>query len=192
MLPVYIASLALGGVLLGVSLFGGHAHDGELGGDVGGHGADGHATVDHDVQSFLLPFLSLRFWVFALCFFGLTGSVLHGFGLALTALVPWIAGAVGLGTGYTASRLLMTLTHSPVGLLGDANHVGREGKLLLPLTPGQRGKLRLQGTGQVTDLIAESASGHDLPAGASVLIIEMRGAVAVVEPAPLAARKELT
>ncbi len=62
--------------------------------------------------------------------------------------------------------------------------MGREGKLLLPVARGQRGKVRLglPGGGDV-DLLAESED-EALGSGAEVLIVEVRGNVAVVARAP--------
>jgi membrane protein implicated in regulation of membrane protease activity len=183
-LPLYIASLGLGGVVLLISLAGGHGDGhGDAGADHGDHGA--HAEAESAHNALLLPFLSLRFWTFAAAFFGLTGLVLGGLGLAAPALVPFIAGGVGLGSGYAASQIFRALARKPLGQLGTGGHVGREGKLLLPVGPSQRGKLRLSVAGQQVDLIAETTSERALPAGAPVLIIDMRGAVAVVEPVPL-------
>jgi len=180
MLSIYLASLALGGVVLGVSLVGGHGN-----GDVD-HGGVDHAT-DHDGEAqgahgAFLPFLSLRFWTFALAFFGLTGALLTSFGLAAPLVIGLIAGGVGSSTGYVAARVLSTLKHQTVGVLPHAEaHAGREGRLLLPVAAGQRGKLRLALPGRTIDLVAET-DGAALPAGAPVIIVEMRGATALVAP----------
>ena len=66
--------------------------------------------------------------------------------------------------------------------------VGCEGRLLLPIARAQRGKVRMAfpGGGHV-DLLAESDDDGVLDAGADVLIVEVRGNVAVVERAPGAA-----
>jgi len=63
--------------------------------------------------------------------------------------------------------------------------VGRSGRLLLPVARRQRGKVRIAfpGSGDV-DLIAESDDDASLDTGTEVLIVEVRGNVAVVERAP--------
>ena len=186
MLSVYIASLLFGGVLLGGSILGGHGDGGghELGPVGHGDGPGGH---DHDHQSNnRLPFLSLRFWAFAIAFFGLTGMALTIAG-TLGAITPVVAGAVGLGCGLASARVLRSLTRNSVGLLGDANaHVGREARVLLPLSRGQRGKIRLQIGGTSTDLVAETEGDAALVPGESALVVGIRGNVALVERNPAA------
>ncbi|HEY0706998.1 MAG TPA: NfeD family protein [Polyangia bacterium] len=203
MLSLYIGSLIFGGVLLGSSLLGGgddgHGHD--VGPDTGhggghdAHGADGEhgpAAVLHPTpgarshRGARLPIFSLGFWSFSTAFFGLTGLALTLAG-GLGALIPVVAGAVGLGSGLISSRVLSQLTGKTVGLLGDANsHVGREGRLLLPVEPGRRGKIRLSVGGVSTDLIAETEANQALPAGSTVLVVGLRDNIAIVEANPAA------
>ena len=61
--------------------------------------------------------------------------------------------------------------------------------MLLPIARAQRGKVRMTvpGGGHV-DLLAESDDDGTIEAGADVLIVEVRGNVAVVERAPASAR----
>jgi membrane protein implicated in regulation of membrane protease activity len=184
MLSIYVGGLLFGGVLLAASIFGGHAEHGDLG---------GHGGAEHDGPhaGHSLPFFSLRFWAFTLAFFGLTGAALtltgSGNGNGMTALVPLLAGAVGLGCGVVSARVLRLLGRDSVGLLGDASaHVGREGRLLLPVgqRKGQRGKIRLQIGGTSTDLVAETEGEAGLQAGETVLVVGIRGNVALVERTP--------
>ena len=192
MLSVYLGSLLFGGVLLGASILGGHG-DGADGGHAltAGHGHDGHLgeggghNAEHHQPS-KLPFLSLRFWAFAAAFFGLTGTALTIAG-GLGALTPLAAGVVGLGCGLVSARVLGDLSRQTVGLLGDASaHLGREGRVLLPLARGQRGKIRLQIGGTSTDLVAETEAEAPLAAGETAFIVGMRGNVALVERTPSA------
>jgi hypothetical protein len=180
MLSIYVGGLLFGGVLLAASILGGHAEHGDLG---------GHAGGDHDGSQggHGLPFLSLRFWAFTLAFFGLTGAALTLAGGGLGALVPVLAGAVGLSCGLVSARVLRLLGRRPVGLLGDAGaHVGREGRVLLPVgaSKGQLGKIRLQIGGTSTDLVAETEGDAGLAAGETALVVGMRGNVALVERSP--------
>jgi hypothetical protein len=81
--------------------------------------------------------------------------------------------------------VLSGLSRDSVGLLGDASsHLGREGRVLLPLGRGQRGKIRLQIGGTNTDLVAETDSEGTLAPGETALIVGMRGNVALVERNP--------
>jgi membrane protein implicated in regulation of membrane protease activity len=92
--------------------------------------------------------------------------------------------------GYGAAQLFQTLTRQTVGQIpADGGHIGREGKLLLPVARGQRGKLRVTAGGAATDLLAETDEETPLPAGTTVLIVGMRGTVAVVERSPAPAKE---
>jgi membrane protein implicated in regulation of membrane protease activity len=183
MLPLYIGSFLFGGVLLGASVFGGHDTDAGGGHDAG-HDT-GHGQGDQHSHSGFLPLLSLRFWAFAVAFFGLAGAVLSLAGLG--ALTPAVAGSFGVGSGYVAARVLRGLSRKPLGLVADVGaHVGREGRLLLPVQKGQRGKLRISVGGFSTDLLAETESDAALAAGDTVLIVGMRDNVALVERNPTA------
>jgi hypothetical protein len=193
MLSIYLGSLLFGGVLLGASIFGGHGdgdahgghdgdgHDGD--GHDGGHGHDGHAHGDGHHHQVYLPFFSLRFWAFALAFFGLSGAALTVSGLG--AITPFVAAGMGMGCGYVSARVLRGLTRGTVGLLGSADaHVGREGRVLLPVDRGRRGKIRLSIGGVSTDVVAETESDGLLAAGETALVVGMRGTVALVERSP--------
>ena len=185
MLAVYVGFLLFGGLLIVASLFGA-GHDTDVHVDLhADHGSgDGH---DQSQASAWLSLFGLRFWSFGTAFFGLTGVVLHLVGgPALAALAPMISGGVGVAAGLGASTTFRALSRDTIGQVRGASAlVGREGKLLLPVARAQRGKVRMPvpGGGHV-DLVAESDEDESLDAGAEVLIVEVRGNVAVVERAP--------
>ena len=187
MVVVYVGSLLFGGVLIAASFFGaGHDADVHAGGD-GGHGSgDGH---DQSQASAILSLFGLRFWSFGAAFFGLTGVVLQVLGgPALAVAAPLIAGGVGVAAGLGASTAFRALARDTIGQVKGASAlVGREGRLLLPVARTQRGKVRMPvpGGGHV-DLLAESDDDEALDAGVEVLIVEVRGNVAIVERAPAA------
>jgi membrane protein implicated in regulation of membrane protease activity len=197
MLSLYLGSVVFGGVLLAASAIGGHGDGDANGTDHGGDGTNGHAAGDgsaHDAtaahQGARLPFFSLRFWAFATAFFGLAGGALTVVG-GLGALTPLVAGAVGLGCGGLSARVLGRLGQRPLGLIASADaHVGREGRVLLPVGPGQRGKIRLSIAGVSTDLVAETDGANALRPGESALVVGLRDNVALVEPNPAGQREE--
>jgi len=176
---IYLGSLLFGGLLIAASAFGGADHGAELhsGGDAG-HGG-GH---DQNQAPAWISLFGLRFWSFGSMFFGITGLVLRAIGWS--ALAPLVSTGVGVAAGLGASATFRRLTGETVGQVRDAGAlVGREGRLLLPVARGQRGKvrLRLPGGGDL-DLLAESDEA--LASGAEVLIVEVRGNVALVARAP--------
>jgi hypothetical protein len=181
---IYVGALLFGGLLILASIFGAGEHAVDVhSGDVSDPHAEGTGHV------LLAALFGLRFWSFAAAFFGLTGLLLRALGAAaLAAPVAAVAGAVA---GLTASLLFRNMTRETVGRVGDAGAlVGREGRLLLPVARAQQGKVRvaLPGGGHL-DLVA-SLNGDDesLPAGAEVIVVEVRGTVAVVTRAPSARR----
>ena len=206
MLSAYIVCLLAGGIVLGASMLGGHDSDAggdadaaagvDGGGDAGGDsGADAHAEHDgHSHHEWVGrgPFLSLRFWTWAATFFGLTGLVLTLTGSSASTALLW-AVAAGVGTGWGASYVLAKLTKTAVGVLPEASsHIGCEGRLLLPLAPGQRGKVRLRVGGTDLDLVAESEGREALPVGASVWVVGLRGTHVVVESSPVPSERPAT
>jgi len=197
----YIVCLLAGGVVLGASAFGGHDSAGHDSGDA--HVGDAHAGAGHDTGdahagdahdgheghhdwAAWLPFLSLRFWTWGVTFFGLAGLVLT-LGGTPPGLVPALATLAGVGSGWGATYVLGRLTRDAVGVLPEAStHIGREGKLLLPLQRGGRSKVRLSIGGVQTDLLAETDVQGEIPANSTVLVVGMRGMTAMVEPTPAA------
>ena len=173
-------------------MVGGHG-DGSA--DAGSMGGDVHA--EHDMPSHhewlgKLPFLSLRFWTWAATFFGLTGLVLSLTGTSAT-MALLLAVAAGAGIGWGASFVFSKLTKTEVGVLPEASsHIGCEGRLLLPLPPGQRSKVRLRVGGTDVDLVAESDGLQALQAGASVWVVGLRGTHVVVEASPVPADPSAT
>jgi membrane protein implicated in regulation of membrane protease activity len=99
---------------------------------------------------------------------------------------------VGVAAGLGASSAFRALARQTVGQVKDAGAlVGREGRLLLPVARGQRGKVRLAlPAGGHTDLIAEGAEDETLLAGGDVLIVEVRGNIAVVARTPTATQEQ--
>ena len=190
MFLAYVFSLVVGGVFLGVSSLlgashGGAGHDVGGGHDIGGHDGQVHLDDGHQaaqVEASWVPFFSLQFWMFALAFFGLTGTVLEGFGLAGPLLTAVSAGVLGLGAGLSASYALHRLKHDKVeSNVGPSDFIGRNATVLLPVAKGQQGKVRIQVKGQLVDLTATTDEDDALSAKDEVMIIEMREHVAVVE-----------
>ena len=193
-LYLYGACVAFGGVMLLASMLIGHDVAGDVGDGPAPGGGDAHAAAsDHDhgaggAGSLIASVLSLRFWVFAVTFFGLTGLVLLKLGGGgARALAPLIAAPVGLGAGLAASRVFAALGGKAVGAVAPpSTYIGREARLLLPVSRAQRGKLRLRVGATEVDLLAETDDDEALPGGTSVLIVSVRGQTVVVSRNPAA------
>jgi membrane protein implicated in regulation of membrane protease activity len=124
--------------------------------------------------------LSLRSLTYGLFAFGFVGTILHV--LRLSGPMGALAVAVGAGVATTlgvgtALRALGDPAASGEAAIGEAR--GRPGRVIVSLSRGQRGKVRVQIKGQTVDLVAVTAGG-DLAEGSEVLVIDVQGDVAEV------------
>lgn len=183
-MAIYIGALLFGGVLILASIFGAGEHQVDV---HGGDASDPHA--EGTGHALFAALFGIRFWSFGAAFFGLAGLLLQLLGTApLRAVSPILSGCVGITAGLMASLFFRKMTREAVGRVGDAAAlVGREGRLLLPLSRGQQSKVRIaHAAGGHQDLVAEIVAGEDeaLATGADVIVVELRGTVAVVTRAP--------
>jgi hypothetical protein len=175
---VYLGALIFGGLLIVATVFG-------VGHDADAHGGDGgDASHDHGTGNALLSLFGLRFWSFGAAFFGLTGLVMRALGWP--AVAPYAGALLGVAAGLGATAAFRALARDTVGQVGEAAAwVGREGRLLLPVSRAQRGKIRLPlPAGGHVDLLAESDEEELIAAGAEAMVVEVRGNVAVVTRGP--------
>jgi hypothetical protein len=185
LLYAYITALILGGILLGASLLLGGEMDADADLDVdadvdldadadvdaGDADADAHAAAP-GFGDVWLPFTSLRFWVFFLAFFGLTGTLLSVLGLADRWTILVAALVMGSGLGIGAASAIHKLKAQTVGeVAGERDYEGLEGTVLLPVTATHPGKVRLNVRGQAVDLPARTTEG-ELDIGTPVLVVE--------------------
>jgi len=126
--------------------------------------------------------LSIRSFIYGLFTFGFVGAALHvlritGHGPALLlALASGVGG--GLAAGLTFARL-GSPSASGAASLHEAK--GRQARVLLPCTKERPGKIALGG--QEVDMTA-TTGGPPIPAGALVVVVEVREDMALVAPAP--------
>ncbi|HEU0092870.1 MAG TPA: hypothetical protein VFS78_12195 [Vicinamibacteria bacterium] len=170
---VYVLALVVGGGLMLVQAVSG-----------------GHDTIDAghalDIQHHGggPGVLSIRSFIYGLFTFGFVGAALHilritGHGPALLlALASGVGG--GLAAGLTFARL-GSPSASGAASLHEAK--GRQARVLLPCTKERPGKIRLELGGQEVDMTA-TTGGPPIPAGALVVVVEVREDVALVAPAP--------
>jgi membrane protein implicated in regulation of membrane protease activity len=174
---MYLAALLAALGAFAVQLLGGH-HDAS-----GGHDASqGAGSHDHESYAWSLV-ASIRFWSFSLLAFGLVGTALTALGLAGTALTAVLATGSGLGSGAFAASVIRTLaSRSATSHVAASDVVGRVGRVLVPLVPGGRGKVRVEVKGSVVDYVARSK--ETVAAGEPVLVEEAHEGEVVVSRAP--------
>ncbi len=210
MISLYLGCLALGGLLIIASIvMGGKDFDkdfdkgveldmsGDASADVeveapadapADGAADAHAEgahaeggpVDKGGGDSWLPFLSLRFWTFALATFGAAGTILSLLGFSDLVAAPSSA-LTGFGVGYAVAWAFRRLSREKVsGDYGLRQVAGREGRLLLAVGPQRTGKVRVQIDGQDVDLLATTQDEKVLNLREKVLIIRVQDGVAEV------------
>lgn len=199
MLEVYGFAFGLGGVLLLVSMFAGGDSDMDASVDADvdldldadadasfdAEGADadgGHGDAHASIGGFAAAFLSLRFWTFFSTFFGMTGLVVEGFDLMQgTIAVAGVAAAMGTSIGYGAVTAVRTLTRDTVGEVPDSDaYVGQTARVLLPMSAGETGKVRMQLHGRTVDMLATTSEAERFEANDRALVVEMDEGVVTV------------
>ncbi len=182
MLVLYVVALGIGGTLVAASLLlGGHDVDHDMDAGVDSDfdaGADtdfdADADVDHDVDAHVdadhegvgavdavmgwLPFMSVRFWIFFLAFFGLTGTALTlAEAIDSRSIIGVVSGVIGYlaGVGVVASirRLRKTQVDSSLTV---KDYVGATGIVMVRVGKESTGKVRLQLKGRSVELLART------------------------------------
>ncbi len=170
MISLYLFSLVLGGGLLLFSALG----------DAGGDHA-GDAGHDHDG----FKILSLRTITYFLFGFGATGAGLSWAWRGSGLLVVAIAVAVGLAIGGTTAAVFEYLRRDSSGdHEGDQSFVGLAGQVTIPLSHAAPGKVLVRRGDRAFELLARPL-GEEPEAPdrwKNVVVVEMRGATAVVAP----------
>ena len=177
MIGVYVGSAIFGTIVIGVSLIAGghddaghdHDHDHSYAHDIG-KALEDVKGASHDVQWLWMPFLSLRFWTFFLATMGITGALLSlvGFSEPLVGLVSFPFGiALGLATTQIFRKIR---TDQVSGTTNLSSYAGLEAKVLVPIRPGEIGKIVVQTMSGRFDLQAKSGDGKVIDEGSTVLI----------------------
>jgi membrane protein implicated in regulation of membrane protease activity len=173
---LYVASLIASLGAFAIQFFGGHH------GSDGSHGGS-HGDGEHGHASAWSLAVSVRFWSFALLAFGFVGTSLTLLGLAGAGLTAVVATGAGLGSGFFAAGVLRRLSANPASShAGTGDVVGRVGRVIVPLVPGGRGKVRVGIKGASIDFVARST--ETLASGEAVLIEESEGGEVRVSRAP--------
>jgi membrane protein implicated in regulation of membrane protease activity len=183
MLSLYLIALLVGGFLLALSMFGGHDADADVGADAD---VDADADIDGGHDGFdaalaWLPVASLRFWTFFAAFFGLTGLVLDLGKLTGPWLGLGLAASVGYLCGASMTAIVRRLRRERVdSSLSADDCVGETARVVLPVSSGRAGKIRLEIKGRTIELVAETDEESELAVGQSCMVYEIKDGHAVV------------
>lgn len=175
MLALYVVTSIVAGALILLSAVLGHSDAGsdhEVSHDLShdaGHGAGHDHEVDHGAW---LPFLSIRFWTYALATFGIVGFLFTVFDLASATTTLVAASSVGLLMGFAVSALIRLIRKMTAGDgTSDAELLGMPAKLLVPIKADQPGKIRTTIRGELIDMLAFSDAGTPIETGEEVIIL---------------------
>ncbi|MBX3188566.1 MAG: hypothetical protein KF819_16235 [Labilithrix sp.] len=170
MILLYLASAVTGGLLLLLSLAGGHHDDAEADVEL-----EAEASPEIELMLEALPIASLRFWTFLLAFGGLTGALLTW----LSGLGPIAVAATALAVGYAAglgvTKLVRWLAADQISstLARDAC-VGVSGTVVLPPGRGALGRIRVRLENQIIDFDAETEDEGVLEISDPVVVYDVR------------------
>lgn len=144
--------------------------------------------VDLSAKRFFTLFLSMRFWTFATMAFGLTGVLLWllGYSDVVSALVSAPNGAlIGLAAALWFRRINKDTVTAEVGL---AHLAGAEAQALLPIRPGDLGKIVVRTAAGRIELPARTRDDRAIDAGETVLVAAVADGVADVTRLPTGRR----
>ncbi|MCA9686726.1 MAG: hypothetical protein KC457_31460, partial [Myxococcales bacterium] len=143
----------------------------DAGGDLDAGAEAGTDLITTSGDAVWMPILSLRFWTYGSCFFGLTGLIIEKTALAGPMLTLGVASGMGFGCGYTASWLFRRLrSDRGARAIGSRHYVGAIGTVLVTCGTEKTGKVRCSLRGKDFDLLAVSIDQGDLARGTKVLV----------------------
>ena len=122
-----------------------------------------------------LPWLSLKFWTFGSCFFGLTGIALSLLQPQLSALTVVILSlTIGIICGTSIVSVLHRLRHNQANSLVRLDDlVGLCGTVEIPFDNNTKGKIRLNVKGSQVDFVALTENTNSFNPGDKVVVVGM-------------------
>ena len=197
MSTIYLVSLIAGGIFVLLSIFGGDT-DTDIDADVD-FDADFDADLDVDMDTGdldadagigagpgFVDLLSLRTVVLFATFFGLTGTLFSwtNYPEPNTAIIATVLGLlIGFGGNYIIKKVAYQQVSSDVT---TDDMKGLTGKVLIPFSGGERGKISLVVKGNEVRLLArsldETSTEEFLPGEEVVVVRTENGVIEVVKP----------
>ena len=187
MLPIYLFCFIIGGIFVALAALAG------LDGVDFDHDFDADVEVRDESQTaqegenrftntrrrrritLWLPFLSIKFWTFGSCFFGLTGIVLSLFTQMSDWPIAQISVAIGIFCGTSIVWVLRNLRRHQANSLIQLNDLmGVAGKVTIPFDSQSKGKVQLSLKGSTIDLVAFTDEQKAFNKGDRVLIVGLK------------------
>jgi hypothetical protein len=200
MLGIYIFAAIIGGGLLVFSVLAGADHDAGDGSDFdSGHDFD--HDVDHDgshdahdlhaagggwAGDLLLGLFRPRNFIFFLAGFGVTGTLLTLIKSPSTfgALIPSLAMGAAAMLATHGTFVWLRRSESAMDAVSDTDMEGCLGRVVIPLSVGERGRIACRVGEREVHVVAALAEGYtqQLPPGAEVVVLRVADTVAYVMP----------
>lgn len=186
MLPIYLFCFIIGGIFVALAALAG------LDGVDFDHDFDPDIEVRDESQSnqeekiftqtkrrrritLWLPFLTIKFWTFGSCFFGLTGILLSLFTEMPEFAIAFISLAVGAFCGTSMVWVLRNLRrHQADSLIRPQDLMGVSGKVTIPFDSQSRGKVQLNLKGSMIDYVAFTEDSKGFQKGDRVFVVGLK------------------
>lgn len=157
------------------------------GGAVEAADAASGGAFDGALGAVFASIVSFRTVVFFLAFFGASGLVFGWLGYGAIATFG-SALLIGLIAAVINATMFGLLKHSqPNSQISDRTLEGRWAKVVLPMTPDQRGRIRIDLSGQPQYLVAtplDDGSKQQFDVGTSVVVVKVEDGTAHVSSVP--------
>lgn len=156
-------------------------------GDAGAADAASGGAFDGALGAVFSSIVSFRTVVFFLAFFGASGLVFGwlGYGAIATFGSAVLIGLIAAVINATLFGLLKL--SQPNSQISDRTLEGRWAKVVLPMNPDQRGRIRIDLSGQPQYLVAkplDDGSKQQFDVGTSVVVVKVENGTALVSPVP--------
>jgi membrane protein implicated in regulation of membrane protease activity len=176
MLLLYWMCCLIGGLFVALSMVGGldgAEFDSEFEIDMGVERSPAEERSPLQRPRLWLPIFSLRFWIFAVCFFGLTGVLLSRTDL-LPPQVLLLAVGVGVICGSIVAIILRQLGRRRIdSLVRETDYVGLSGTVEIPFDANSRGKIQLYIRGTTLGVVALTDDPQGFQPGDRVFVVSM-------------------
>jgi membrane protein implicated in regulation of membrane protease activity len=123
-----------------------------------------------------IPFLSIRFWTYAIGTFGVIGVLLSLVSRAQEPAIVTISGVTGFAMGLVAACAYRWAQKCQTSsAVSENDYVGTEAHVLVAARPGHPGKVRMSIRGDLIDMIAATEGDKSIEAGEEVLVVGLDG-----------------
>ncbi len=199
---IYLAAAIFGGAFLIPMVLGGLDGDLDAGGDLGETDVSGGLDVDTDLDadggtpvdgdaggmfdgtigSVVASLVSLRTMVFFTAFFGTSGLVFTALGYSVGATLTTALLLGVIAAAINSVLFGMIRSSQPNSQISDHTLEGRPARVVLPMDPGTRGRIRVDLSGQPHYLVARPMDGlqERFDVGASVVVVKIEHGTAQV------------